>query len=1144
MARAKDRLHRVIVIGATPAGIAATNKLGELSIPVTLVDTDADLDQKLADEAWRLPSGLPLNFAHRSGIIRILRNPSIRCVLPAHVDDIKHTPQGFRARIRRLQTFVDADRCVLCGRCAAVCPVSPVNGGRAIQYTGRQALPGRPVIDKRREPLCQAGCPLGVNAQAYIALTRAGRFKEALAVVRRDNVLPGICGRICTHPCEAECRRGELDEPIAIRDIKRFLADYERDHPPEETWRDPYGAFHGPDAVSGGRGKVSVIGSGPAGLAAAAELARWGYRVAVYEKEAQAGGFLRYAIGPHRLPRDILDRELGYIEQLGVQFKTSCAVPLSALIHGPENGTDAVVLTTGAWTDRKLGVNGEDLAGVEGCISVMNRLYRDHVEEKGAASGVAQQYAGKSIAVIGDGNAAFDLARLLRRVGAGVTILSWFPEDLIPADAEEIRGAKEEGITIQDRVQVVAFKGEKNSLTHLLCKPTEPGPPDDAGIPWPVIIDGAESFTLPFDRAIVAIGQMGTLAGEGSDPAFRVMRNGLVAVDEVGHTGVAGIYAAGDGTTGPSSVVQAMASGRAVARTVHTDLSGEPLEAPKTLRPLDKEFPQIPEDIPSVARAIMPERQPGARRESLREVALGLNESQVLFESERCLQCGVCSECLLCADACQAIGAIDHAEREADVLEHAGVLIIADPEAAPPIKGEDVIRAYGPKAAKTNVNAMITRGFAAAANAMLLLSGTSQGLRGRGISFMPPDPELSPDIRIGVFVCQCNHSFGWLEDMDRYVEGLTSGEDIVHAEVVPAACVPEGSAGILKVIREKGLTRVVLASCVCCPLDFVCSACTDQRSRLKAVLFQGTGVSRAMVETCNIRGEVLRHIPEDRDEAMKRFAGIIRRSIDRARHLKPLPSPMRTYNFATAVIGASEAAVNSAMTLASAGFEVFMFGTRGKPLKKRLSHPNIHCFENSTVTRLSGTLGDFQVFVETGDFSQTMQVGAVILGERSRRLIPYLPQEGLDTEILRFAMQQQGVPGIPFVYPGVSPIAGLFMAGPPGMNVSQRKEGAAAAALAAAIMPRGPRQSKGFTVVIDEDRCRGCGRCVEICPYRAVSLRENAVGGWYAVVDEALCKGCGNCTSVCPSNAADSPYRNQGYLERLLEEVLVEDKMT
>ena len=227
MKRPKDRLHKVIVIGATPAGIAAANKLGELGIPVTLVDCENDLDQKLAREEWRLDSGVPFNFAQRSGLIRLMQNPQIDCVLSARIESLKHTPQGFRAKIRKSPEYIDPERCVLCGRCVQVCPVVTTDGSSPILFNNRRSLPGRPVIDKRMQPQCQAGCPLGVNAQAYIALTRAGKYKEALHIIREDNVLPGICGRICTHPCEASCRRGELDEPIAIRDIKRFLADYE-----------------------------------------------------------------------------------------------------------------------------------------------------------------------------------------------------------------------------------------------------------------------------------------------------------------------------------------------------------------------------------------------------------------------------------------------------------------------------------------------------------------------------------------------------------------------------------------------------------------------------------------------------------------------------------------------------------------------------------------------------------------------------------------------------------------------------------------------------------------------------------------------------------------------------------------------------
>ena len=225
MKRVKDRLQKVIVIGATPAGVAAVNKLGELGISVTLVDGSHDLNEKFSDPKYRLPSGASLNFAHRSGLVRILRNPRIHCILPAQVTAVRHTSQGFAVRMKSLMGFIDPKRCVLCGKCADACPVTTCEESRPLKYSGRKMLPGRPVIDKRRQPLCQENCPLGVNVQGYMALTRAGKFAEALELIRIDNVLPGICGRVCAHPCEAACRRKDLDDPLAIREIKRFLAD-------------------------------------------------------------------------------------------------------------------------------------------------------------------------------------------------------------------------------------------------------------------------------------------------------------------------------------------------------------------------------------------------------------------------------------------------------------------------------------------------------------------------------------------------------------------------------------------------------------------------------------------------------------------------------------------------------------------------------------------------------------------------------------------------------------------------------------------------------------------------------------------------------------------------------------------------------
>jgi NADPH-dependent glutamate synthase beta subunit-like oxidoreductase/NAD-dependent dihydropyrimidine dehydrogenase PreA subunit len=1115
MKRAKGRLHKVIIIGATPSGIAAANKLGELGIPVCLVDPSPDLDGKLAEERWRTPSGVPFNFAHRSGLLRILRNPSAVCHLPAAVEQIKHTPQGFAVRIRKAPEYVDRERCTLCGRCVEVCPVVDHEGRTPLVLSSRRALPGRPVLEKRNRPLCQESCPLGVNAQAYMALTRQGRYAEALAVVRRDNALPGVCGRVCNHPCESACRRGEVDESVAIRDVKRFLADWELKSGNAASW-----------AVSAPNGKkAAVVGSGPAGLAAAADLARLGYAVTVFEKEERPGGMLRYGIGPHRLPREILDREIEQIAGLGVAFQCGKDILESNGLSRIQGIFDAAVLATGCWKDRKTGVPGEDLEGVFGCVEYLSRFHR----------GDAPPVKGKTAAVVGDGNAAFDLARTLFRAGVRVTLLSWFPADMLPADPEEVDGAREEGIAIVCSRRVKEFLGENGRLKALRLVPTRPGEPDAKGIPWPKDVPGGAADDAAFDLAFVAIGQAGPYSEE-SGPGVAVTDKGLLGEDGAGRTSLAKVYAAGDAATGPSTVVSAMASGRRAAAALHADLAGARRPGRST-RPVDRDFLPIAPGLPTRPRAGMPETRPRARANSFGEVALGYTEAQAASEAERCLACGACSECLLCEEACAAVGAIDHAAQAEEITEQAGVVILADPALAPSIKGEDVLRAYPKNAQEAGVYAHLSRGFAAAAQAMVLLSSTSSRIRGYGMPQTAPDPGLDPEIRVGVFACRCNDSLGWHDGLSGFVAGLPGSDGVVHAETLPAACTAEGAAYIVRAIRQKDITRVVLASCVCCPLNFICSACTDQRTRLKDALFRGTGVSRAMVECVNIRGEALSLLREAPETATARFEGLINRAVSGAAHLRPFANIVRSHHFTAAAIGQSEAVRSAALTLAQAGHDVFVFGDNTAP-PDDLAHPNIQWFGGSRVRSISGSVGNFRLTVETGAGVKALTAGAVILGQEASRRVPYTPQDGLPPRGVTETVQRPGVPGIPYLLPGRTSISGLFLASPPGVVLSERAKGAAAAVLTAAAMPRGPRQQKGYTVAVDAERCRGCGACASACPFTAVTLRPNGMGGYCAHVDEAFCKGCGNCISVCPSGAADSPYRDQAFLEQRLGEIL------
>ncbi len=1119
----KNRLHSVMIMGANPAGIAAANKLGELGIPVTLVDKDADLNEKLSDDCYRLDSGVSYNYANRPGLIRILRNSNIRCILPVTLNKIRHSQQGFNINLEKSQTFVDPARCTLCGKCIEICPVINEDGSSPIHVNSRLSLPGQAKIDKFRDPLCQANCPLGVNAQGYIALAKAGKYREALNIIRHDNVLPAICGRICTHPCEDACRRSEVDESVAIRDIKRFIADAAFDE--DEKLPDP------PPPSRNER--IAIIGSGPAGIAAAADLARQGFSVTIFEKEKEAGGLLRYGIGPHRLPRRILDRELDVLKSEGVNILTGRHVSIPRDLEGLKKKYDAVLLTTGSWADRRLGAPGEDLKGVSGCLSFLGRIYRGE-----------NPPLEKNVAVIGDGNAAFDMARVIKRMGADVTILSWFAEDKIPADPDEVKGALEEGIKINDRCQTVEFLGADGRLQGLRLKPTEPGPEDEKGIAWPRIIHGSDSFEMSFDQVFVAIGQTGAYQNAKSGNDFGITAYGYIETDKNNRTTIKNVYAAGDAVSGATSVVQAMANGRYAAARIMNNLAGiTSAYGIRPERPGSVDYSPLPDTLAKQPREHVKESDPSSREDNFNEVALGYSEDQLLYEASRCLQCGNCSQCLECVSACAANNAIRHDETVLKITENSGVLIVADPSMAKDIKGEDVIRAYGPTSAKGDVNAMIQRGFAAAAKAVLLLRETAPRQKGHGISYVPLDTGLTGEIRIGVFACRCNDSFGWSDEMKGYLDNLVSRAEIVHAEALNSACIPEGVTRVLDVVREKALTRIVLASCVCCPLDYVCSACTDQRSRLKDALFNGTGISRSMVQTCNLRGEVLRLMKTDESLAVESFKGLIDRSIGRVSKLLPFPAPARNFNFTTAVIGRTEAAVTSAETLAQLGFEVYMFGTVKRPLKNSPVNPNIHGFIGSEVTAISGTLGDFQVKVITGNVARTFSVGSVILGEKSSNIALYHTHGDLPGKTVQSKMQKHDETDVPYLNPGSTSISGLYLADPPGMQISKNTQGLAAAVLAAAAIPRGPRQYRGFLVTINDQLCRSCGRCLQVCPYQAISLKPNGLGGFVAAVDSILCKGCGNCISVCPSNAADSPFRDQAYLEQTLEELLLDYRL-
>jgi heterodisulfide reductase subunit A-like polyferredoxin len=477
-----------------------------------------------------------------------------------------------------------------------------------------------------------------VNPHAYVSLIARGQYAEALAIEREGNPFPAMMGRICTHPCETECTRGELDDGISIRSLKRFLADWESADPARRK---------AAEVVEKRGDKVAIVGSGPAGLTAARELALRGYAVTLFEAREEPGGMLRYGIPSYRLPKDVVAREIREaVLDLGVELRTCVRLGVDFTLEELRRDHRAVLLAVGAWQEPKLGIPGEqEHAGVIGAVPFLIAVN----------SGAAQQVAGKKVVVVGGGNSAVDAARSALRLGANVTILYRRTRQEMPAYAWEVDEALEEGVEIAFLAAPVKVLGERGKLTGVECVRMALGEPDESGRPRPVPIPGSE-LVVPADVVIAAIGlriDTEPLAG------VRLGRHGVVNADAVTlETSLPGVFACGDVVSGPDVAVTAIATGRAAAISADRYLRGQDLKAGRGTAkrvPASKEL----NGTKAQRKVPMPTLPLPERRSSFGELELGYTEAQARAEASRCLSCGGCCDCRLCVAACEA-GAIQH----------------------------------------------------------------------------------------------------------------------------------------------------------------------------------------------------------------------------------------------------------------------------------------------------------------------------------------------------------------------------------------------------------------------------------------------------------------------------------------------------
>ena len=420
-----------------------------------------------------------------------------------------------------------------------------------------------------KNPRCVQACPVSVKIPEFIAKVATGDIAGAAAIIAEDSSLPAVCGRVCPQEsqCEGSCILGVKGEPVAIGKLERFVADYSA-----TTDTNPVEA---PAAPTPGRAKVAIIGSGPAGLACASDLAKKGYDVTIFEALHKAGGVLEYGIPEFRLPKDtILKREIDAVKALGVKIETDVIVGRTVTIDqlmGKE-GYKAVFVGTGAGLPKFMGIPGENLNGV---FSANEFLTRNNLMKAFREDYLTPIHAGKKCCVVGGGNVAMDAARTALRLGADTTIVYRRTENELPARKEEVHHAKEEGIDFQMLTNPVEILGdEKGWVRAIKCIRMELGEPDASGRRSPVPIPGSE-FEIPTETVIMALGTAPNPLIVNTTKGLQATRRGGLEADAEGRTTREGIFAGGDAVTGAATVILAMGAGRKAAAAIDEYLSSK-----------------------------------------------------------------------------------------------------------------------------------------------------------------------------------------------------------------------------------------------------------------------------------------------------------------------------------------------------------------------------------------------------------------------------------------------------------------------------------------------------------------------------------------------------------------------------------------
>ena len=626
----------VLVVGAGIGGCQAALDLADLGFKVYLVEKRPSMSALINNEKGE---SIVLDCSScllESKLLSVKENPKIEIITNSDIVGLEGEPGNFIVKIAKKEFKEMKDYFTPCEDCIKQFlghepTIEDVEVQKAfekyLQFPGTMSL--KILLDKRRIPPCENACPAHVMAQEYNTLIAKKSYLEALEVIRERCPLPASIGRICTHPCETNCNRGELDEPVNICGLKRFVADFVR-----ENLKDEIKYLEEKKDK-----KVAIVGSGPSGLTVAYQLARRGYPVTIFEKESVPGGMLGLCVPAYRLPPEILNADIEHIKKYGVEIKTNTPIgPPGMTVKDLLKKFDAVFIGVGLPVSRKLNIEGEDLENILYAIDFLKKCKLGKKVE-----------VGKNVVVIGGGDVAIDVARTALRKGAEkVQMIMLESEDILPAHSWEVEEAKEEGIIFnfsRGPKRFVGKDGKVIGVETLICSSVF----DENGRFNPVLEACTEEIFYG-NTVIVAIGQAGDLSF--LDEEIKVER-GIVVDKNTFQTSMPGVFAGGEIVKGPGAAIEAMATGNKAALVIDKYLKGEDIsKITETIPDYDEKeiihFEELKglDKVQSAPRnndTLLPTDE---RKKHFKEISIGMNEETALKEASRCLNCGICSECL------------------------------------------------------------------------------------------------------------------------------------------------------------------------------------------------------------------------------------------------------------------------------------------------------------------------------------------------------------------------------------------------------------------------------------------------------------------------------------------------------------------